>query len=173
MYWQNTHCLCSPVVRLVEQLLRTKAKARRMLPNTYTQGARQRLAHTYDTLRVWRYDKAEWNLLITPLLLLLTHLFVLVSDTHTYLLLLPCGLIHLPALLVGASCFSGDATSDQWAAVRTVRERGGNSPPISLSLYLGTGAASGRGPQPPAVWMNTKQKLSPTGELHESMLVFL
>lgn len=50
----------------------------------------------YDTLRVWRYDKAEWNLLITPLL---AYLFVLVSSTHTYLLLLPCSLIHLPALL--------------------------------------------------------------------------
>lgn len=39
---------------------------------------------------------------------------------------------HTPACIAGGvSCFSNDATSNQWAAVRTVRERGGNSPPIS------------------------------------------
>ncbi len=45
----------------------------------------------------WRYDKVEWNFLVI-ILLLLSHLFVLVSSAHTYLLPLPRSLIHLPTL---------------------------------------------------------------------------
>lgn len=91
MYWQNIQCLCTPVFRLVEQLLNTYAPK-----HIHT---RCSTTCVHDTLSVWRYDKVEWNLFITVLLLLFAGLFVLQSDTHTYQLLLCCSLIHLPALL--------------------------------------------------------------------------
>lgn len=72
-----------------------KVKRWRECSQTRTHKVLNDASHMCDTLRVWRYDKVEWNLLIT---LLLARLFVLVSSTHTYLLPLPCSLIHLPTL---------------------------------------------------------------------------
>lgn len=72
------------------------------------------------------------------------------------------------------SCYSDEARSDQWAAVRTAGEGGGNSPPLSLfAMLLYTDlpgnfcTGPGRGQQP-ACLMNTKQNLSLTGELQKS-----
>lgn len=131
-------------------------------------------SHVCDALQVWRYDKAEWNLLIT---LLIVRLFVLMPETRTrahthlgYWRLPPCGLAHLPAPQGWVSHFSDDATSNQWAVVRTVRERGGNSPPISpLSTWEPLLPQGGAPSRPLSQWTPNK-KLSLPGELHESVL---
>lgn len=126
--------------------------------------------HMCDTYRVWWHDKAEHNFFIS--LLLLARLFVLVSGTHSPA---PCApQLHTPACMAAVvSCFKDEATSDQWDVVRTVKKRGGNSPPISRLSLPGNRSSLREEPPCHAVWMNTKQKLSPTGELHESLLVFL
>lgn len=112
----------------------------------------------FEALEVWQ----SWVKLIITLLLLLVRLFVLKSGTHTFKLFLPCSLIHLPALReeCRVSAMRQRPTNElHW-------ERLGSTVGTLLpSLYLGTSAASGRG-SPASVWMNTKQKLSPPGELH-------
>ena len=79
------------------------------------------------------------------------------THTHTHLSASSALQPHTPAwATAGVSRFSDDATSDQWAPVRTVRERGENSPPISPRLYLGINTASGRG-CPAARFLNEHQ----------------
>lgn len=52
---------------------------------------------------------------------------------HTHFQALSALQPHTPARTAGGvSCFSDEATSDQWAALRAIREHGGNSPPIAL-----------------------------------------
>lgn len=84
-----------------------------------------------------------------------------------------------PAASCTCPCCWGSVAFQQWCNVRPISCSGNGwgvwwelSSHLS-SLYLGTGAASGRGPQSPAVWMKAKQKLLPPGELHESVLFFL
>lgn len=70
-----------------------------MLPNTYTQGAQRPLTHEwyFESLKVWQ----SWVKLAhhPPPPPLHTSLCPHVWHAHTYLLLLTCSLIHLPALL--------------------------------------------------------------------------
>lgn len=173
MYWQNIQCLCTPVLRLVEQLQNTKAKVRWMLPHTQPANKAFNDMHAwyFECLKVWQ----SWVKLAhhpPPPPPLCTSLCLQVW--HIHLSALSVLWPHTPACTAGrVSCFSDEATCDQWAAVRTVRERGGNSPPISPLSTWEPALPQGGAAQPPAVWMNTKQKLSPTGELHESVLVFL
>lgn len=99
---------------------------------------------------------------------------VLRTHTRTHLSATSGLQIYTPARSAGRVSFSNDeATYDQWAVVRTVRECGGNSPPITLLPTWEPKQPRGGAARPTTVWMNTKQKLSPTGELHESLLVFL
>lgn len=99
---------------------------------------------------------------------------VLRTHTRTHLSATSGLQLYTPARSAGRVSFSNDeATYDQWAVVRTVRECGGNSPPITLLPTWEPKQPRGGAARPTTVWMNTKQKLSPTGELHESLLVFL
>ena len=152
-----------------------KVKVRWILQNADTQGAQWCLTHGWyiESLKVWQ----SWMKLAhhpappppppPPHMSLCPHVW----HTHSPA---PSALQpHTPACTAGVSRFRDEATSDQWAAVRTLRERGGNSPPISPVSTWEPALPQGGAAQPPAVWMNTKQKLSPTGELHESVVVFL
>lgn len=145
MYWQNTLCLCTLDSRLMKQLLNTKRNW--VQPHTHTGWA---TPYVCDTHCVWRYDKAERNFLIPPPLW--TSLCPRVWHTLAPSALQLCTPAYTAA---GVSCFSDEATLRQWAAMRTVRERGGNSPPITcLSL---PGNRGGLREGPPAVWKNGKQ----------------
>lgn len=167
MYWQNIHCLCTPVLGLVGAAAAHKGKSWGECSLTLQHKALNDASHTYDTVRVWRYDKAEWNSLITPPPLPRTPLCPRVWHTH---LPAPCALQpHTPACNAGGvSCFSGDATCNQWAAVRTVRERGGNSPPIAaLSTWEPVLPQGGAPSRPLSEWTpnkNSQQQVSYTSQ---------
>lgn len=129
-----------------------------------------------DTSHAWHlYDKAEGHSLITlPPFFSHVSLSSCLTHSHTHTLISnfwPADPYTCPHC--GVSFSNDEATSDQWAVVRTVRECGGNSPPITLLPTWEPKQPRGGAARPTTVWMNTKQKLSPTGELHESLLVFL
>lgn len=91
-------CLCIgkiPAVYTWLEVAETAAK-HKVAPTKYIHTRCSATPRMCDASGVWRYDKAEWNFLIT--LLLLARLFVFKSGTHTYQPL-PCSFIHLPALL--------------------------------------------------------------------------
>lgn len=122
MYWQNIHCLCTPVLGLVGAAAAHKGKSWGECSLTLQHKALNDASHTYDTVRVWRYDKAEWNSLITPPPFL-ARLFVLESGTHTYLLPVPRSHIHLPAMLeeCRVSAVTQRATNElQWERLGSV-----------------------------------------------------
>ncbi len=140
-----------------------------MLPNTYTQGAQRRLTHVlyFESLKVWQ----SWVKLAhhPPPPPSRTSLCPRVWHTHTHLPASSALQPHTPARAAGrVSCFSGDATSDQWAAVRTVRERGGNSPPIApLSTWEPTLPQGGAPSRPLSEWTpnkNSHQQVSYTSQ---------
>lgn len=85
------------------------------------------VSHVYETLSGWQsWVKPAHRAPLPP------HT-TLCSDVWHTRWQAPCALQpHTPACVAGGvSCSSDEATFDQWAAVRTVRERGGNSPPIA------------------------------------------
>lgn len=160
MCMKNIHCLCTPVFGLVEQLLNTKPK------RWGCQGLAHEHTHTLwappppPPPRIYAIlgrsegmtkpseTRSSHSSLCVSLSSCLTH-----THTHTrlgYRHLPPCGLTHLSSTTRRVSRFSGDATSSQWAAVRTVRERGGNSPPLSLLSTWEPPLPQGGAPPPPA-----------------------
>ena len=83
MYWQNIHCLCTPVLGLVGAAAAHKAKSWGECSLTLPHKALNDASHTYDTVRVWRYDKAEWNSLITRPPPASSHAFLSSCLAHT------------------------------------------------------------------------------------------
>lgn len=168
MYWQNTLCLCTLDSRLMKQLLNTKRNWVQPHTHTHTQ------AELHLTCVILIASDGMIKLSETfSFLLLFERLFVLVSGTH--LLPLPCSSVHLPT--PPQECHVSAmrqlcANELRWELLGSVV---GTLLPSLASLYLGTEAASGRG-RPLSERTANKQKkkeLSPTGELHESLLVLL
>lgn len=117
---------------------------------------------------VWGYDKSEGNLLI--MLHFWEWLFVFISGTQS--LRLPWSYIHLPATLPQShvSAMRQRPTNKlRWEQLKCVV---GTLLPSILSLP-GNRGGHREGPprRPPSEW--TPNKNLPTGELHESVLVFL
>lgn len=146
MYWQNTQYLCTPALGLA---------------------AAAQHKDIFEVRGVWRYDKAEWNLLVFPHMTLCARVWRCVC---------PAGPYTCPALLqeCHVSAMRQCSTNELWwerlgSAVGTLLP--------SLLSVPGNRSASGRGrPAARSILLssvNAKQNLSPPGELHESMLGFL
>lgn len=159
MYWQNIQCFvytCPQVGGAAAT--NTKGTTRWILPNTDTQDAHTRMI-LWESEGMTKLSETCSSPSSSFSSSSHVSLSSCLAHTHTHLSASSALRPHTPACAAGGvSRFSDEATSDQWAAVRTVRERGENSPPIALRSTWEPALPQGGAAQPPALWMNTKQK---------------
>lgn len=144
MYWQNIYCLCTPVLKSWEQLLNTKARLGWKFHITYKQAAQRRLKH----MILWKFACVTKlsETCSSPSSFSSSHVSLSSCLAHT----LTCFLCPA-ATYTCLHCWWG-VMFQQWRNVRPMScgENGWGAwwelSSHRSSLYLGTGAASGRGP---------------------------